>query len=524
MHSAARSATPARRWSVRLLALTVVCLLVDNACRTTPRPAASPAPVHLTIALALPASVKNANSADIGLNGILYLLSTDRLIRVGTDGRPGGGLAERWERSPDGLTWRFFLRPNLRFQNGSPLDAPHVAANLSAAAPQAFAGAGLQEVVSVTAEGSTTLVFHLRRPSSLFLPALVGLSISTGTGATRSEAGAFQVVSRQPGAARLRGFSDYYRGRPTLDTIDVKVYPNPRNAWSAMMRGEVDFLYDVTPEAIDFVEQSSRAEVKTFLRPYVYMIGMNLRHPALKRREVRIALNQAVNRTQIIDVVFRGRAYPASSYIWPRHWAYDHLVPRFRFLPDVAGRMLDEAGLPLKTVTAGRPKTRFSFVCLIADLDPRYERIALMLQQQLLEIGVDMQLQAQPTMDLMRRLNSGDYDAVLLDLASTPGLTSVYDSWHSPGERPASLFQSGYATADEALDGLEQANTDDEMRAALHRVQLVMHDDPPAIFLCWGERARAVSTRFRVPVLPDRDVTSTLAEWRLVQPGPTRSP
>jgi hypothetical protein len=41
-----------------------------------------------------------------------------------------------------------------------------------------------------------------------------------------------------------------------------------------------------------------------------------------------------------------------------------------------------------------------------------------------------------------------------------------------------------------------------------------MVDDPPAIFLAWSERARAISTRFDVPVEPGRDILSTLRLWR----------
>lgn len=471
-------------------------------------------------------SIRNPSASDIGLNSFLALLSNERLISMRRNGRPEGALAERWEQSADGLTWRLFLRPNLQFHDGTALDAPHIAAALAPSVARGLTGAGLGEISSITASGPLTLVFQLRRPSSLFLDALsVGLPIRSKAGPGSSGAGPFQLMSREPEQIHLRAFKGHFRGEPSIDTVDVLVYPNNRNAWSAMMRGDVDFLFEVAPEALDFIEQSSRTQVKLAMRPYVYTMDMNMRHPILRRREVRVALNRAVNRTKIIDVVFRGRGYPAGSYLWPYHWAYDHMQPRFRFQPDESSRLLDAAGLPWKPGAQGRPGARFSFECLVPAEDLRYERIALMLQRQLLDVGVDMQVRMLPPLDMVKRMAAGDYDAALLDLVSPSELHSMYNVWHSPANGAAYVFDSGYTSLDGPLDELQAARTDEQTRAALWKVQRVLHDDPPAIFICWAERARAVSNRFLLPAVPDRDIFVTLPQWRLA-PGavPTTTP
>jgi peptide/nickel transport system substrate-binding protein len=513
------------RPSGRLLVFAFAFLFLE-ACRAPSGPATSSSAVHLAIAFAQPASLRNSAARDLGINQLVSLLSNDRLLNLGTDGRPGPGLVDRWERSGDGLTWRFFLRPNLTFHDGTPIDAPHLVKALAPAVGPTVQAPGLRPVIALTADDPLTLVFHLDRPSSLLPDELNVLSVTAGGPAGKaSPAGPFEVVSRDKEQVHLRAFDRYFRGRPTIDTIDLREYPNARNAWSAMMRGEVDFLFDVAPEAIDFIEQSSRAQIKTSLRPYVFAMGMNMRHPVLRRREVRIALNHAVNRTRILDVVFRGRGYPASSHVWPRHWAYDHLLSRFRFLPQEASQMLDAAALPRQTTPGSRGPARFSFVCLVPAADLRYERIALMLQQQLNDVGVDMHLQMVAPLEMIKRMRSGDYDAVLLDIISTTGLNFVYTVWHSPQGGPVYLFDSGYTGLDSALDRLQVAQTDEDTRAAVHDVQQVMHEDPPAIFICWSERARAVSSRFLLPAIPDRDIYATLAQWRLAPGAATdRSP
>ena len=66
----------------------------------------------------------------------------------------------------------------------------------------------------------------------------------------------------------------------------------------------------------------------------------------------------------------------------------------------------------------------------------------------------------------------------------------------------------------DALDAIRNARSDEDYRDAAASFQRVAINDPPAIFLAWGERARVVSSRFRVPAEPGRDVLATLRLWR----------
>jgi len=92
--------------------------------------------------------------------------------------------------------------------------------------------------------------------------------------------------------------------------------------------------------------------------------------------------------------------------------------------------------------------------------------------------------------------------------------------WHSPEEGAAALINSGYRAADAALDRLRVARSDDEARAAVADLERAMRDDPPAVPLCWSEISRAVSGRFRLPEVKDRDIWLTMWQW---QPVPGRS-
>src|SRR5262249_42495919 len=66
--------------------------------------------------------------------------------------------------------------------------------------------------------------------------------------------------------------------------------------------------------------------------------------------------------------------------------------------------------------------------------------------------------------------------------------------------------------------------SDEQYREGVADVQRAVVHDPPAIFLAWSRRARAVSRRFEVPAEPNTDVLATLRLWRPVTPQPLPDP
>jgi ABC-type transport system substrate-binding protein len=111
---------------------------------------------------------------------------------------------------------------------------------------------------------------------------------------------------------------------------------------------------------------------------------------------------------------------------------------------------------------------------------------------------------------LLERLNSGKFEATLIDVANGP-LVRPYLRWHSAG--PRNLGHYSNSGVDRALEAIRHAANDTEYRAGVSAFQDAIVSDPPAIFLAWSERARAVSARFLVPAEPGRDILTTLRAW-----------
>lgn len=512
----------------RALILAAILGLTGQACSLDRTSALGEAPVTLTVGIAQP---RPGGPPGVGVEQVISTLTGAALLTIGRDGRAIPGLAREWAPSADGLTWRFTLQSNLTRHDGTPLTATQIASALSKSASRA-GFVGLEDVQSIEADGELGLVVRLERPSSLLLEALRLTPISDtrdenqGAGPfrldlTRDESGAKDSASGEPEDVTLNAFEGYFKGRPAIDRIVLRLYPAARTAWSALMRGEVDFLYEVPPEALEFIEAASSLRAYSFLRPYVSVLVFNIRHPVLERRDVRLALNAAVDREELLRMALHGRGQPATGPIYPLHWAYDPSLEPVEQSPELAERLLDEADLPRPSEAAlgtmeGAP-SRFNFTCLIPGNSERLERLALVLQRQLLAVGVDLRLAPVTNDEFASQLRSGKFDAFLVELNAGPGMNLPYSFWHSVS-RPSAFFDSGYASADGPLEAIRLAQTDDDLRRAIHEFQRVARADPPGLFLLWSQTARAVRTRFEFPADRDQDIVSTINQWRARSP------
>jgi ABC-type transport system substrate-binding protein len=137
-------------------------------------------------------------------------------------------------------------------------------------------------------------------------------------------------------------------------------------------------------------------------------------------------------------------------------------------------------------------------------------------------VGLDLELEPVGVDALLSRLESGDFDSALAAVISGPNLLRPYWVWHSGGPFNWGRFAS--KQVDTALDAIRHATNDEEYKAGVAAFQRAIIDDPPAIFLAWSERARAVSARFEVPAEPGRDILSTLRLWRPVADKRVTSP
>ena len=228
-----------------------------------------------------------------------------------------------------------------------------------------------------------------------------------------------------------------------------------------------------------------------------------MRRPQFRSAELRRALNAAVDRGEVVSEGLSNHGTVADGPVWPDHWAYDAKVPRFNFDPANAAAVI-------RRLNGAKP---LHFVCLAPAAQP-YEHLGLVVQRQLRAVGVDMMFEPLSYEQMTARIPQGDFQAALIDAHIAATLFHAYEWWYSKGPGNASGYQS--AAVDAALEAISRAPNDEAYRRGVADFGKAITDDPPAIFLAWSERARAVSTRFQVPSEGDRDIFGSI---RLFKPA-----
>ena len=492
------------RWAVLGVTVVAAAAVVASACTT--REASSSGPGTMRVGLGAPARPTPGS----GINYVVSAMTTEPWLTNQPNGRVADRVVREWTWDEAGTTLFLKLRNGVRFHDGTLLTAPISAEALQLAVKGAEAPS-LSTVQSIRALDNDTVALKLSEPNSFLLSDLSLVSVrQPGDPKGSIGTGPFRVLSRTEEQVVLEAFPQYYRGRPALQQIVLRNYPTQRNAWAALMRGQIDMLFNISREAVDFVAAETTIKTYSSPNPYYTVLAFNERHPILKNREVRRALNYALDKTALVRDGLRGHGRPADGPLVPEHWAYAPPPDPFVYDPAAARARLDAAGFPMRPGTGGRMPSRLSFTCIVVD-DPRFERLAILVQKQLADIGVDMVLEPWPMRDFVGRVQTGEFDAFLVEMAGH-SLNWVYDFWRS---RENGRAITGYTSANAVLDRIRTARTDEEVKAGVVEMVRILHEDPPAAFLAWQQTFRAVSERFDVGSEPDRDIVRNLWQWRV---------
>jgi peptide/nickel transport system substrate-binding protein len=304
-------------------------------------------------------------------------------------------------------------------------------------------------------------------------------------------------VSSKESAFELERFEQYYLGRPTISKVEVNQVDTLRTAWASFLRRDLGMVTDVPPDIVKFVRNDD-TQVISFDRPYQYLIAFNSARAKFSKPAVRRALNLAIDREAIVKAVLNDSGLPATGPIWPKHWAYDPAVEPFRLDLREATQLLDTAGLALQASTRpDRPPARLRFTCILPADFSIYERVSMEVQRQLYEIGVDVKFEVLPVKTYSARVRTGDFDAAFVDLISAPSLSRPYTFWRSARvSRGYNVFGYENPQAEALFQTIRSSRSEIAVRNATHRLQRVFLEDPPAIFLAWNQRSRAIRQEF----------------------------
>ncbi|MBI4492380.1 MAG: peptide ABC transporter substrate-binding protein [Chloroflexi bacterium] len=428
------------------------------------------------------------------------------LLAVDEQGKLGPRGAQRWEVSPDGLTYTFFLDPRARWSDGQAVRADDYVfawqrnvdpATRSPYAPVLFAlknGAAINsgrlrpDQLGVRARDDQTLVVSLESPAPYF-PSLVATwtyfplrrDLLQRLGERWSEPGSlvgngpYVLQPIQAGEVVLARNDRYVGPRPGVERIVFRDYANAGQAMDDLRRRELDIMpYSASLKDVIAQDPQLAPLLRSFPRSGTAFLVLNHRRQALQDARVRRALGMALDRAALLDEVTGGAGEVARS-----------LHP-----PGIAGR--DPALWPKEDVAEARR--------LLAEAgypDGRGLELVMAVPSVVDPLGRELQQRWKDTLGVTVRLMEVDSVPALRDSDAWRNQIDLYaGSWQSDYEDPYNWFNllwdsqhdpgqynSGWRNPD--FDGLvraAQAELNPARRTELyHQAEQIMATDYPLI-------------------------------------------
>ncbi|MDZ5623287.1 ABC transporter substrate-binding protein [Nocardioides sp. HM23] len=449
---------------------------------------------------------------------------------------PAPALATSWETSDDGLTWTFDIREGVDWSDGEPLTAGDIAYTynriIDGGPESGNWGTYLTSVETVSAPDDTTVVLELSKPNAVLpllpipiLPEHIWSDVAEDdVKSYRNEpsdgepvvgSGAFRLVEGTAGGSTylFEANPDYYGGTPHVDRVAFRVYKSEDPAVQAIIKGEVDFVDDISPIQVEALQGRDGIHAQNGVSPYFEEIAFNVGavdpetgeplgdgNPALEDPAFRYALGFALDNERLVEAAYQGAAVPGDTFIPTAYESWRWEPPEdvaFTFDLDRAGELLDEAGYEvgsdgLRTMPDG---SEIGTIRLFARTEePRSQTIMEFFQEWLAEIGIESEVSVMESNQLTDVILDGNFDAFHWGWFVEPdpdSILSVFlcdarggssDSWYCNPE-----FDELYAS--------QNAELDDEKRIeTVQRMQEIIYRDAPYLVTAYTTYGQAVRT------------------------------
>jgi peptide/nickel transport system substrate-binding protein len=426
---------------------------------------------------------------------IVFASLCDKLVDISPQLDYVPQLATSWALADDGRSLSFELRPNVRFHDGTPLDAAAVVAGLER--HKNLKGSNraseIRPVQRIVATGPLGVRLELDQP---FAPLLAQLSDRAGmilspTALAKAEAegkefaaapvcaGPFRFKERvAQDRIVLERFADYWdKERIAVDRITFLPIPDQSVRLANLQSGDLDLIERVAPQDVDTIKKDPRLALVTIGSLGYQGITFNLgngpraRTPIGQKRELREAFELAIDRSILNEVAFQGAHLVGNQPVSPENPFYHKGLP-----------------IPARDVAKARSLVRSAGfdrvpVELMIPNNPEAQRVGEIVQSMTAEAGFDVKLLAIEFAAALDRQTKGDFEAFLIGWS---GRTDPDGNIHVFTESKGALNDGKYS--DPEVDRLlNEARLvgDPSARKALYAeaMEIFVGRDRPRIYL-----------------------------------------
>ena len=459
-----------------------------------------------------------SNGSELAYDNVLYapLIKADDQT-----GKLGPGLAESWSYSDDERRFTLKLKPNLKFQDDTVMDAAAVAKSLTQC--KTMGNQVPEQVTKIRAEGDRTVVFELSEPYA-GLPDLLSGRMGMVASPTAREkegerfasrpvgAGPYRLTAYKPGvSAELTRWDGYTQaGTPAakVKRIEWRILSDNSALASEILAGNVDYAWGFNTSLITQLKGQAGITIgSNDVATGWTSINLNRSKPPLDDVRVRRAISHAIDRKSMAEAVSDGvwstptwGPYPPGS---PYH---DPSVENAQpYDPQKAKDLLKEAGygggLTIKAVALNTAP---------------YNDNAVILKEQLKKVGIDLQVQAQPTAEATKNFYPGTDNLMLISAMGGTSPMYVYPKFY--GQDTSANVGRVKTAATSLVNKLLTTYGEEEQKKVMKQINAVSADDVPFIGLYFIPEALA----WRSDVTGAKDSTSIQGNVNLAYLGLSR--
>ncbi|HEU4524162.1 MAG TPA: peptide ABC transporter substrate-binding protein [Gemmatimonadales bacterium] len=454
-------------------------------------------------------------------------------------------LAQQWERL-DSLTWRFHLRPGVRWQDGRPITSEDVRFSFEAFSDSALPSAAqayLAGKVQVVPEDSATFTvrfavpspeqlydatYHVRVLPSHLWQAVPRTSWAADTSTARLVgSGPFRVRRWVRGQFLELTADSGAADPPDLRRVIWRFTADPDAALNLVLSHEADLLETaIGPERVSRAAADSTLRLITYPSAAYGFLGFNLRdrgrrgpHQVLGDRATRRALALGVNRSVLARSVFGEDAKAPPGPMSRLLWIWSDEIRTLPYDTAAAGDSLEAAGWwKGPDGVRRRGALRLSFDIMVPTTSGSRRQLAVQLQEAWRGLGVDVTVTAVDFPVFQERLTQGRFDSYIGAWLDEPSPRGLADQWSRAGWQAINYGRYASPIFDSLL-AAAGGESQPGRAAELYRAALeVLNGDAPALFLYAPSNTAVVSRRLENVEIDPYSWASGLRTWKVLSP------
>jgi peptide/nickel transport system substrate-binding protein len=379
------------------------------------------------------------------------------------------GLAESWDVSEDGLTVTLHLRQGVTFGDASTFGSEDVVSSIEQIKDEntaAVAAASLASIDTAEATDESTVTLTLSAPDATLLAGLASVNLAMLSSDDTEEAlntapngtGPYAFDDRIAAQSLTLVRNDEYWGEtPGLGAIEFRVIPDESSIASAMQSGNVQFAVFGDP----LVADTLGGDVTVAETPQLsyHVLQLNARKGALTDVNVRLAMQCAIDRQQVLDTAAFGEGEITGPITSPAYRSDPAARPCPERDLDRAAEYLDAAGLA-DGVTVNAIVSQGEYSTSVAEAEN--------LQAQLAEANITLELEILESGAFVDRWVAADFEAAVALNGGRPDPGTMYDRYFTSTGNLNEVAGYSSDTLDE-LFAEGRATTDPQARAGIYQ-------------------------------------------------------